>query len=228
MSIRETLTRYRLVLVVMLTMLPWPAVWLGMYGARSLVWTFVLYHGLCLLPAAGAGRHLWRKALRTPSTRELLTLSIAAALVLPLTVAIFHWIGSVFIDESAALSIVTARGFQARQLVPLGLYFVIVNSILEELFWRGVVLNELDRTPEQVNRAGAGWTAFTFAAWHYLVVRLLVRPGWAELVVVCIVAAGVFFSSIYRRSGSIVLSILWHAIVFDLPLILIFAAVVRV
>jgi len=227
MPIGQLLTRYRVALVVLLTLLPWPAVWLGMYEADSLVWTFALYHGLCLMPMAIAGRHLWRRALRMPTARELLTLAVAAAFVLPLTVIIFHWIGSTFISSADALAIVTARGFQARWLVPLGLYFVVVNSVLEELFWRGVVLNELDRTPDQVNKVGALWTATTFAAWHYIVVRLLVRPGWAELVVVCIVAAGTFFSWLYRRSGSIVLPILWHAVVFDLPLILIFAAIVR-
>jgi len=223
MSTGPLLTRYR-VTVVLLTLLPWPAVWLGMYGAKSLVLTFALYHGLCLLPPAIAGRHLWGATLRMPTARELLTLALAAAVILPVTVIIFHWIGSTFISSTDALAILTARGFQARWLVPLGVYFVVVNSVLEELFWRGVVLNELGRTPDKV---GALWTAFTFAAWHYLVVRLLVRPGWAELVVLSIVGAGAFFSWLYRRSGSIVLPILWHAVVFDLPLILIFAAIVR-
>jgi len=227
MPIGPLLTRYRVALVILLTLLPWPAVWLGMYEAHSLVLTFALYHGLCLMPMAIAGRHLWRRAVQMPTARELLTLGVAAAIILPLTVIIYHWIGSTFISSADALAIVTARGFQARWLVPLGLYFVVVNSVLEELFWRGVVLNELDRTPDQVNKAGALWTATTFAAWHYIVIRLLVRPGWAELVVVCIVAAGTFFSWLYRRSGSIVLPILWHAVVFDLPLILIFAAIVR-
>ena len=57
--------------------------------------------------------------------------------------------------------------------------------------------------------------------------RLLLRPGWAELAVLGILAAGVFFSWLYRRTGSIVVPILWHGLVFDLALILIFAAIVR-
>lgn len=214
-------------LVLLLTLLPWPAVWLGMYRIKSLPWTFVLYHGICLLPTAIAGRHLWRGALRLPTRQEIGTLLLTAAFVLPLTVVVFLWIGSIFIDKADVLSIVTARGFHARWLLPLAVYFVPVNSVLEELFWRGVILNELSRTPERIARAGAVWTAVTFAAWHYLVVRMLVRPGWAELTVACIVAAGVYFSWLYRKSGSIVLPILWHGLVFDLPLILIFAAIVR-
>ena len=227
MPIRSLLTKYRLALVVLLSLLPWPAVWLGMYEGRSLAWTFVLYHGICLLPAAVTGRHLWRSAVKMPTLRQILNLAVTAAVVLPLTMIVYRWIGSTFISSTDALGIVTTRGFHARWLVPLGFYFVTVNSILEELFWRGVVLNELERVPEPYKRVGAVWTALTFAAWHWLVVRLLVRPGWAELTVAAIVVAGAFFSALYRRTGSIVLPILWHAIVFDLPLILIFAAIVR-
>lgn len=227
MPISTLTSRNRLILVVLLTLMPWPAVWLGMYGGRSLVLTFILYHGLCLLPAVVAGHRLWRGALLVPTRRQILHLGIAAAFVLPLTVFVFNWIGSTFISSDQALAIVTARGFHARWLVPLGVYFTFVNSILEELFWRGVVLNELQDLPEAHKRAGALWTACTFASWHWLVVRLLVRPGWAELVVAGIVIAGVYFSWLYRRTGSIVLPILWHALIFDLPLILIFAAIVR-
>jgi membrane protease YdiL (CAAX protease family) len=227
MSTASSLTRSRLILVLLLTLLPWPAVWLGMYESKSLVWTFVLYHGVCLLPTVIAGRHLWRGALRFPNLREIGVLALAASIVLPLTVIVFRWIGSTFITDADVMTILTARGFEARWLLPLGIYFVLVNSILEELFWRGVVLNQLARTPERPGRVGAVWTALTFAAWHYLVVRLLVRPGWAELTVCGIVGAGVFFSWLYRRSESIVVPILWHALVFDLPLILIFVVIVR-
>ncbi len=61
-------TRRRLAIVVLLTLLPWPAVWQGMYRLDSLVWTFALYHGLCLLPAALWGRGLWARSLRPPTS----------------------------------------------------------------------------------------------------------------------------------------------------------------
>jgi membrane protease YdiL (CAAX protease family) len=198
-----------------------------MYEFKSLAWTFVLYHGICLLPAAIAGRHLWRNAVKVPTRRELWILAITAVIVLPLTMVVFRWIGAVFITDADVMRVMTTRGFEVRWLTPLGVYFVPVNSILEELFWRGVILNLLSRTPERPNRIGAVWTAFAFAAWHYLVIRMLVRPGWAELTVACIVGAGVFFSWLYRKSGSIILPILWHGLVFDLPIILIFAAVAK-
>ena len=126
------------------------------------------------------------------------------------------------------MSVVTERGFRnAAWLLPFGFYFVPVNATLEELFWRGVVLNELRGTGETIWTIGALWTAFTFAAWHFLVLRLLLRPGWAELAVLGILAAGIFLAWLYRQTHSIIVPILWHGLIFDLALIVVFGAVLR-
>lgn len=220
-------TRRRLALVVGLTLLPWPAVWLGLYRLDSLVWTFALYHGLCLLPAAYWGRSLWRRAVRPPTAPQWMGLILAILVMIPLSLVVYAKLGAMFIDPHALMKVVTVRGFQARWLWPLGFYFVPVNAVLEELFWRGVVLNELRGLSSIISRAGAVWTTLAFAAWHYLVLRLLLRPGWAEATLLLIVAAGIFLAWLYRRTQSIVLPILWHGLVFDLALLVVFGAVLR-
>lgn len=219
--------RHRLLVVLGLTLLPWPAVWLGMYKLDSLVWTFALYHGLCLLPAALWGRPLWKNALRLPTLPQGAALLIAVLCILPLALAVYAREGTLLINNSLLLSVVTERGFRSAWLWPLGFYFVPVNATLEELFWRGTVLNELRGVGEKAWTAGAVWTACTFAAWHYLVIRLLLRPGWAELTTVCIVGAGVFLAWLYRRTRSLVVPILWHGLVFDLAIWVVFGAVLK-
>ncbi len=220
-------TRRRLAVVVLLTLLPWPAVWLGLYKLDNLVWTFALYHGVCLLPAAVWGRRLWLRGIQAPTWPQWVVLGIAIAVVLPLALLVYARIGASFLSPQDVLRVVTVRGFQAKWLWPLGFYFVPVNAILEEMFWRGVVLNELRGMDETAWAVGAAWTTVTFAAWHYLVLRLLLRPGWAEATVLAIVAAGVFLAWMYRRTRSLVLPILWHGLVFDLALIVIFGAVLH-
>lgn len=219
--------RRRLGLVFVLTLLPWPAVWYGMYRRDSLIWTFVLYHGVCLLPAAYLGRRLWLPTVRWPTRDQWLALAVATLVALPLAPIAWHLLGARFIDRTDMLSVVTTRGFRAAWLLPLGFYFVPVNAALEELFWRGVILNELRGTGDALWTLGAIWTAFTFAAWHFLVLHLLLRPGWAEAAVLLILAAGIFLAWLYRRTHSIIVPILWHGLVFDLALIIIFAAVLR-
>jgi membrane protease YdiL (CAAX protease family) len=110
--------------------------------------------------------------------------------------------------------------------MPLAVYFIIVNAILEELFWRGVILNELDEVTKSWRMFGTAWTATTFAAWHYLVLRALLQPGYAELTVLGVLGMGIFTSWLYRKTQSIIVPILWHALVFDLSIIAIFAAMI--
>ena len=227
MPLNARQSRRRLALVVLLTLLPWPAVWLGMYKLDSLAWTFFLYHGCCLLPAALWGRPLWRGAVRRPTPRQWAWLLAALVCVVPLSLFGYTEIGKWVMDAHNINRIVTGRGFQAAWLLPFGFYFVGVNATLEELFWRGVVLNELRGTGETIWTMGAVWTAFTFAAWHYLVLRLLLRPGWAEATVLAILASGIFFAWLYRQTNSIIVPILWHGLVFDLGLVVVFGAVLK-
>lgn len=226
-TFHDVRSRRRLLTVVVLTLLPWPAVWLGMYRLDSLWATFFLYHGVCLLPAVVWGRRLWRGSWRWPTRGQWLALLVGLLVALPLFRLGYAWLGAAVLNPQSLLTVVTKRGFAARELLPLGFYFVPVNAVLEELFWRGVVLNELKGLGDTAWTFGAVWTTLTFAAWHWLVLHLLLRPGWAEATVVGILAAGVFFSWLYRRTRSIVVSILWHGLVFDLALILIFAIIVR-
>jgi membrane protease YdiL (CAAX protease family) len=227
MHVSHTASRRRLATVVVLTLLPWPAVWLGLYRLDNIFWTFALYHGLCLAPAVIWGRGLWMQAFRMPTRREWRALAIAVAVSLPLSVAAYAAIGGVLMDRSAVLGILTSRGFHTRLLIPLGLYFVPVNAVMEELFWRGVVLNTLRGTDETIWTLGALWTAFTFAGWHYMVIRLLLRPGWAELAIFGIMIAGVFLAWLYHRTRTVSVPILWHALVFDLAIMAVFAALLN-
>ena len=227
MTLAAPQARRRLAIVVLLTLLPWPAVWLGMYKIDSIAWTFVLYHGGCLLPAALWGRKLWRGSLRWPSVRQWAWLLAALLCIVPLSVLGYIEIGKTVLNTPGIHTVLTERGFQSAWLLPFGFYFVAVNATLEELFWRGVVLNELRGTSETIWTLGAVWTAFTFAAWHYLVLRLLLRPGWAEATVLAILAAGIFFAWLYRQTHSIIVPILWHGLVFDLGLVIIFGAVLH-
>lgn len=212
----------RIAIVIILTLLPWPAVWFGMYKLSSLVATFFLYHFVCLLPAIIWQRKLWLSHWIQPTRRQWVVVLATATSACVLAVAIYTYSGTAIVSRTQVLSVLTERGFTARWLLPLSLYFVIVNAALEELFWRGVILNELEYVDKKVRFAGTAWTAFAFAAWHWLVLRALLRPGWAELAVLGVVAMGFFTSWLYRKTNSILLPILWHGLVFDLAIIAMF------
>src|ERR1700677_4097568 len=62
--------------VLLWTMLPCVALWVGLYVIKSALWTYGLYHVLCLLPAIIWGRSLWQSTLIAPSKRQSVLLII--------------------------------------------------------------------------------------------------------------------------------------------------------
>jgi membrane protease YdiL (CAAX protease family) len=216
----------RVAIVILLTLLPWPAVWVGMYEFRNIMWTFFAYHFVCLLPAIIWGRKLWLPHVFMPAGKQWLIVLAAAMGACFLGLFVYSSTGEVILSKTEVMKVMTERGFNGTYLLPLGVYFVVVNATCEELFWRGVVLNELELVNERYRFAGTIWTALTFSAWHWLVVRTLLKSGWAELAVVGILVMGLYCSWLYRKTQSIVIPILWHALVFDLAIMAMFTVLV--
>jgi hypothetical protein len=213
---------FRLVAVIALSLLPWPAVWFGMSVLKSFLWTFFLYHGVCLLPAILMGWKLWRNDVSWPNKKTWLLLVLGIVLVNALAVALYSCLGNVILDKKNVLSQLTNMGYRPDMLVPLGLYMVLVNPTLEELFWRGVVLNLLDKHAANSKHFALIWSSIAFASWHYLVFRVLLRPIWAELSIVVLIFIGVSQVLLYRRTKSIIVPIIWHALALDLAVMIVF------
>jgi membrane protease YdiL (CAAX protease family) len=184
-----------------------------------------LYHGVCLLPAVMLGWPLWKDDLKLPNRQQYFQLLLGVVFVCAISVVAYLTIGALVVDRSDVMKVLTQRGYQATWLLPFSLYFIVVNAILEELFWRGVILNELELLNRKVRLAGTVWTAVTFAAWHYLVFRALLRPIWAEVSVLVLLVLAIGASHLYRRTKSLVLPILWHGLAFDFAVIVVFLLV---
>lgn len=200
---------------------PWLPVWLGMYVFNNIWLTFALYHGLLLLPVSLMGRRYWSKHLKLPSWHHLAGTVTASAVTCLLVYVLLKWSGSLIVDRERMLASLTSRGFVPALLPVLSVYFVVVNPVLEELFWRGTLINRLPGGIENARLPGLFLLSLAFAAWHYLPLRALLSPGFAELTVLAMLAAGCFETWLYRKTESIILPTIWHALVFDLPIILV-------
>lgn len=215
----------QLAAVILLTLLPWPVVWFGLYFLKSAVGTFALYHGLCLIPAAVAGRSLWRHQLRLPTLNEWIVLSIAMIVVPALAVLLSFATGDLVVSKSFLMNSLNARGYSNELLVPICLYLIFVNGPLEELFWRGVIYNLESLLDKERQWGWRIWTAVSFAAWHFLVLSMLLTPGWALPMTILFSFVGLFLGQLMQYSKSLVLVSLWHGLVFDGAVVAVFIAV---
>ncbi|CAN5567814.1 hypothetical protein BH10CYA1_BH10CYA1_60410 [soil metagenome] len=206
--------------VVTLCLLPCAAMWYGLYVLKSTNITLGLYHILCLVPGIILGSSLWRKDLKMPTRNQCLLLLFITIVFNALTVFLYDHIGFLFLNNEKVRTLLTELGFQKGHLLFLSLYFIFINSTLEELFWRGAILNQLDRMRAPFKHFGIIASSIMYGAFHYLILRLVVYPGWAEVGFVMLSLYGAILAVLYRKTGSIVIPILTHALLTDLAAML--------
>ena len=200
---------------------PWILVGAGLNLNRSIWLSFLFYHFLFLLPASLFYRKLWIDHLKLPSGNLVLVV-VAGGLIASLLAALLYKISGIYIvDSDNAFETLVSLQFSKDLLVPLSLYFVFVNASFEELFWRGTMQNLIEEKWPEREHLSVSLTAAAFGTWHYLPLRLLLNPGIAELVCLIIVVTGFGLGKIYQKTESLVIPMLIHALVLDLPIIIV-------
>lgn len=205
---------------------PWGFLALGLQHFRSIAWTFFLYHFLCLLPAILYKPAHWKPYLKKPSRRQIVALLVSALLFSLMTYLVYGHLGGYIINRDKTLHSLYSRGFTLDWLYPLSLYFITVNPVLEELFWRGVILNELCEEGDSMYSFPVIWTNCAFAAWHFLVIRLFITQFFMVPALLTVMSVGFLLSWLFRRRKSLVISILWHSLVFDMAVVIILFMVI--
>jgi membrane protease YdiL (CAAX protease family) len=201
--------------------------WFGLYIVKNYNITMGLYHALCLVPGIVLGNSLWRRDLEIPSLKQWLALMLSTALFNGAVIFSYDHFGYIFLDSQKVMTLLNGLGFAKQHLLILGLYFVFINSTLEELFWRGVIFNKLDSLQVPFKHFGITVSSLLYGAFHYLILRLVVYPGWAEIGFLMLVGYGAFLAWLYRKTGSITLACLVHGFLTDLAAILLLLDLVQ-
>jgi len=217
--------RLELPLVLLWTLLPCPVIWFGMTTLKSAVLSLLMLHIVCIVPALVWGYSLWRNDLKRPTLKQTLVLLAASIGFIALSLGVYQVIGDHLLNSHDTVDLIMNLGYRKYIIYPVGLYFVLVNATLEELFWRGVILNKMETLlPKHWKPFGLAWTSVTYAIYHYSILRLILFPGWAELGVLMLASFGVLMAWLYRKTGSLVLPSMYHAFLPDITAIILIAA----
>ncbi len=209
----------RLVGVIIWSLLPCVAIWVGLHQIQSAAWTFALYHGLCLVPAIIWGRSHWRKTLLVPSLKICLALMVASVIFTIIALFTYELFGDRLLSNDHVIDVLKQLGYSKAIFWPLSIYAIVVNPVLEELFWRGVVLNELDAMNLKNKHFGIVWSSFTYALFHYSIFAMIMYPVWAEIGSLMLAIYGAFLAVVYRKTGSIITTAIAHSVLTDLACI---------
>lgn len=200
--------------------LPCLAMFAGLYTMHSATWAYVFYHGICLLPIIIWGRDLWTPSLKRPQKMHCLALLAASVVFSCVAVFTYEFFGPRLLSDRSVLALLRDLGYSRGVFIGLGVYTIIVNPLIEEIFWRGIVLNQLDRFRNPpFKHFGIICSSLAYAAFHYLIFRMVLFPGWAEVATLLLAIYGGLLAVIYRRSGSILTTALAHGLLTDTAVI---------
>jgi membrane protease YdiL (CAAX protease family) len=216
-SLTASSSHFKLALIVIAILMPWFWVSLGLYVFQDYRLTIALYTLLgCGLPIL-----LFRKKALLPilpfrlKRRWVLLTSIMANTFILGTFWItqgFQMNWNMFHQRMQNTHLCADIQFWA-----FALYIVILNPVMEELFWRGIIYKELQ---DYVSKGKANLiSSFFFGAWHWVVLQNYCEPGWAILLTVAVMMGGVLFAYTYEKAGTLAPSITLHSLGADLPLV---------
>lgn len=198
------------------SLVPIAAMWIGLYFLKSATWTFFLYHVVCLLPAIYVGRSLWLPTLNRPATKDTLILLAVAVLFSVITVLSYELNGNMVLSSEHAIKLMQDLGWSKQLFWPVSIYAIVVNPFVEEIFWRGIVLNRLEMVKSPIKHFALIWSSGVYALFHYVIFSMVMYPVWAEIGTVMLACYGALLAMIYKRTGSIVTTGLAHGLLTDL------------
>jgi uncharacterized protein len=223
-ALKEYARLRELWIVICMMILPYSIIWLGMNFFKSAVLSLAMYHGLCLLPGIIWGKASFVKTLRPPTYLELLGLIVACVLFSTGSVYTYELFGDVVLSSPHVLELMRTLGYNRDIFFALSIYIVVVNPALEELFWRGFVMNKLDELCPDFPHCGLIWSSFAYGAFHYPIMQLVMYPGWAEFGTIMLMIYGGMLGILYRKTKSVLVPALAHALLTDLSAVLLMLA----
>lgn len=210
----------KLVALLLWTLIVPPVtMWVGLYEFKQAFWTCALYHGCYLLPAIFFGRDIWLPSAVCPN-RMMWFVLLASMVVSPfVAVGTYEVMGHLLLSNRATIDLLTQIGLTGEWLLVFLLFVTIINPFMEEIYWRGIIFNTLDRWNLPIPGFAIIWSAVAYALFHYWIFRLVLYPGWAEIAIILLACHGAVLALIYRHTRSIIATSLFHAVTTDLPVI---------
>jgi len=213
----ENLFAPKMLGILLWSLLPSITIWIGLYHMKSAAWAYAIYHGVYLVPSIIVGRRLWLPTVKKPKIIHVVWLFIAALIFSAITVAGYEIAGHLVLSDASVGELLKEIGLTRGALIAFGLYATIVNPLIEEIYWRGVLYNALERVP--VKHFALVWSSVAHALFHYLIFRLVLFPVVNEIGITMLAVYNGILALIYKRSGSIITAAIAHGLLTDMACI---------
>jgi membrane protease YdiL (CAAX protease family) len=182
-------------------LLPYAAVWVGLNLFRSAWIALALYHaGILIAVFGGRGLPSFFPAQKGCRVKGL----IAAIVLFSLTGPILYYLYPHVVSSPDCLSnTLSSFGLRGSAWIAFGLYFILANPILEELYWRGIYLTR-DAVPSSHD--------FFFAGYHILVLYHFMDWPWLVAAFLGIACVSWLWRILTIKLGGLCIAIATHGV----------------
>ncbi len=166
---------------IIISFLPLVFVYLGFSMMKNMIFTFVLYHIIiCLLIPSLDYYFFYRKG--TSSMHEILGLgridrrSIISGVLLGIIyfgtiIFLFSYLKSQLLNKLHLNMVFNVVGFPKKYFFLLAIYFILFNSVVEELFWRGYLYYQYGKKIRIPSSSVV--ISFFFIQYHFVTIRII-------------------------------------------------------
>ena len=191
------------------TLVPMGIVTFGLCILRSAPLTCLAYHAWCLAIASINGG--FKRMGRLPSVGECCIAVGVATVASVLVVMLWRMTGDMIADPDLCRLQIEHYRLPVDKWWLFAIYFVTVNPLLEEAYWRGVVHVRAKKLGIK-SKLGL---ALPFALWHVIPIWLVCGSSAAMLGLLAVYGFGLLITRMVEQSQSLVRAVLWHSLVAD-------------
>ncbi|WP_422122299.1 CPBP family intramembrane glutamic endopeptidase [Planococcus sp. X10-3] len=195
---------------------------IGLYLFENVAVTFLLFYGWLLgVPLLGKAFPKERMQL---SKQGLLIGIVSGVIFFIFIVGSMIWLHEYLLDRAELRSLLVAWGFIGPGEIGLVLVLLLLNPVLEEVYWRGYLFEKI--RVEGSARKAITVTAAFYTLYHVLTVMQIFEVAFTLIAVIPVLIAGLFWGYIRERTGSITATIIGHGLA-DLGIVCVYWFIVR-
>ena len=186
---------------------------IGLAIFQSIPIAVMLYHGFCLVNVALEGVKV--RDVRMPPILEIVAATVAGVVLSFVSVALWRLTGDLIADPDLCRVRIETLGLPMERWGLFAAYFLIVNPVIEERYWRGVV----QERARQHGISRDSIVALPFSLWHIVPIWIVCGPVAAILGGGAVYCVGVLLTVMYRQTRALGRCIAWHAMMADLAVV---------